>query len=200
MESTVSGFCWCLTYLLPEDLIWGFGALGFPHDVCPKTLMGQVISSTWARDSHDLFDFEVGIAGWSHDLLCEPWTLLGGYRYSLISWVSQQDEGLDAANDFRELDVTYMYIHVYLETMMILAHDISNKLVTFFLVGFFSQHLGPWDVLHCCDGLWRSPGTSPSHQDLHGASIHGIQLRKKSKRCCKRLKHYFNKYCIRNIQ
>lgn len=141
MESTVSGFCWWLTYLLPEDLIWGFGALGFQGCLSKNTdgsgdfqYLGQRFTwSIW------LWGGNWGMIPW----FCwhQPWTLLGGYRYSLISWVSQQEEGLDAANDFRELDVTYIYlcVYVYLETMIILAHDSSKQTSHLFPCWIFSR-------------------------------------------------------------
>jgi len=47
-----------------------------------------------------------------------------------------------------------MYTYVYLETMIILAHDSSKKLVTFFLVGIFSQQLTK-------RLLWEEHGRAP---------------------------------------
>ena len=37
----------------------------------------------------------------------------GGVQFNLM--VSQQEEGLEAADDFRELDVTYLYMYLYLD-------------------------------------------------------------------------------------
>lgn len=39
----VSGFCWCLTYLLPEGLIWSIGSIGLP----PRCLSKNTVLVRW---------------------------------------------------------------------------------------------------------------------------------------------------------
>lgn len=130
------------------------------------TRHGQVISSTWARDSHDLFDFEVLLGG----LVVHP-----GFGDETKDPPMSREKtkpffkmGYDPFDQNRSTLKSKLYIVV--ETFK------------FFLFFLFNLPLGLQWFTSLPVYIPRNPwphrkGSSFAHEDLHSAAIHGQKPR-----------------------
>ena len=114
----VSGFCWCLTYLLPEGLIWSIGSIGLPTMFVQKhwwvrwfPAPGPEIHMIYLTLRWELRDDPMMIP-WSAMWALDP---LGGVQFNLMGFTTGRGTWSCKwlQRTWRDL-YTYIYVYMYI--------------------------------------------------------------------------------------